>query len=120
MKNTLLLVLFALFLNGVFGQNNLADPIKDGAQYANYVLGVGDKDYSSFESLKAFLDAEDGVKIQKSCPTHQVLLVEVNNAEYKSYDVLENTILSQFPLINLHRKSEDIFDMECNQESLKP
>jgi len=86
---------------------------------SRYVIGIGNQEIGMFKDVLANLQNSSTLKVYAVCETHRIIGITVQNSAYKSYDVLRDQLLSEFPTILLFRKDDSIFNLDCKNEILK-
>ena len=86
---------------------------------SRYIIGIGNEEMSMFKDVLANLQNSSTLKVYAVCETHRIIGITVQNSAYKSYDVLRDQLLSEFPDILLFQKNDSIFNLDCKNEILK-
>lgn len=121
LKFSFLFILMLGMFVGVSAQNIEEDNQLQSIPEAEtkYIIGIGNEDISMFNDVLAKLRTNSTLRVYEVCETHRVIGVSVQNSAYKSYDVLRDQLLSEFPDILLFQKNDSIFNIECKNEILK-
>ena len=121
MKNkSLALGIILLFTVSVFAQTNkVALPIEPTINSSKYIIGIGNEDTKLFNNVLTDLQANANIKVYAYCERNKIIGLVVNNNGYKSYDVVRDFLLSEYPSIALYRKEETILNLDCKDEILK-
>lgn len=86
---------------------------------SNYIIGIGNEDISMFNDVLISLQSNSTLKVYAICETHRAIGITVQNSAYKSYDVLRDQLLNEFPDIIVLKKDDSIFNLDCKNEILK-
>ncbi len=99
--------------------NKTTPPIASSISTTNYVIGIGNQDLKLFLEVLNYTKTTLGSRVYAVCETQQVVGIVVRDREFKSYDVLRDALLDQFPTLMLLRKDDTIFNLDCKNETLK-
>lgn len=122
MTKILLITSLVISTTFCFGQNIEQDNELQNLQEteSRYVIGIGNEgEMSMFNDVLANLQNSSTLKVYAVCETHRVIGITVQNSAYKSYDILRDQLLSEFPTILLFQKDDSIFNLDCKNEILK-
>ena len=86
---------------------------------SRYVIGIGNQEIGMFKDVLANLQNSSTLKVYAVCETHRIIGITVQNSAYKSYDVLRDQLLNDYPTLLLLKKDETIFNLDCKNEILK-
>ena len=84
-----------------------------------YIIGIGNEEIGMFNDVLANLQNSSTLKVYAVCETHRIIGITVQNSAYKSYDVLRDQLLNDYPTLLLLKKDETIFNLDCKNEILK-
>ncbi len=87
---------------------------------SEYVIGIGNESNTYYQNTLAVLKNQPGLVVKATCEPNHIISMSVNNADFKSYDVLSDFLTTQVPGILLFRKDMSIFEKDCKGEQLKP
>lgn len=113
------LFLFNFFAKAQVVNNNRTESAIGAIKTSNYIIGIGNPDQKMFLDVFDYTKTIVGSRIYAVCETQQVIGITVRNNEFKSYDVLRDLLLSQFPTLMLFRKDDSILNNDCKNEILK-
>lgn len=120
MKNKLLAVgIVLLFGTSLYAQSEKLAETSLSNNVTDYIIGIGNADSKMYFEVLNYIKNEDGLRVFTSCETQQILGVVVKNSTFKSYDVLRDLLLTQYPTLLLFRKDSSILANDCKNEILK-
>lgn len=121
MINKLLAVgMFLVTTSSLFAQTEKSPDVSVSTNVTKYVIGIGnDDDDKMYNEVLNYIKSEGGLRVYATCETQQILGVVVKNSTFKSYDVLRDLLLTQYPTLLLFRKDSSILANDCKDEILK-
>ena len=115
-------IFFTLFfssLSAVAQVDKTATVVNQPKTESRYVIGIGNQEIGMFNDVLANLETSSTLKIYAICETHRVIGITVQNSDYKSYDVLRDQLLNDYPTLLLFQKDNSILNLDCKNEILK-
>lgn len=121
MKNKILTLGFILLFTTLISAqtSRTSSSISPSINVTKYIIGIGNEESKMFYDVLNDLQNSTSIKVYAVCETHRVIGVTVQNNEFKSYDVLRDQLLSEYPEVLLFRKDETILNLDCKDEILK-
>jgi hypothetical protein len=98
--------------------NTKSIPIKVVSE-SQYILGIGNQEESMFLDVLTYLENNTSIRVYAVCEQHRVIGVKVMDNVYRSYDVINELLISQYPSLLLYRKNDTIFKLDCKDEIAK-
>lgn len=115
----LALGILLFFTTMLFAQANKAPNTSLSQNTTKYVVGIGNDDVKIYNDVLTDLQASGNIKIYAYCDKNKIVGFAVNNNNFKSYDYLRDYLLSEYPGIELYRKSENSLNLDCNDQTSK-
>jgi len=120
MKSIYIFFTLMLFsLSAVAQVDKTAPVVNQLKTESRYVIGIGNQEIGMFNDVLANLQNSSTLKVYAVCETHRIIGITVQNSAYKSYDVLRDQLLNDYPTLLLLKKDETIFNLDCKNEILK-
>lgn len=119
MRFIMLLTLLSISTLG-FSQltsNNIRETVPVKSE--SFVIGIGNAGSDMYNNVLDYLQNDNAISVYAVCESHHIIGIKVTNSAYKSYDLVRDLLMNEYPDILLNRKDDAIFTKDCSDEIKK-